>query len=77
MNQRGSPTIFAGVDGGQAEGLACTDQGARTLIGASGNYNDILLLKNQSHVLNLILVSYSIKKIVELHYSVKLHNTQP
>ena len=29
--------IFAGVDGGRAEGLVCADPEARTPIGASGN----------------------------------------
>ena len=30
----------AGVDGGWAEGQACADPGARTPIGASGNFHD-------------------------------------
>ena len=32
------PKISASVDGGRAEGLACADPGARTPIGASGNF---------------------------------------
>ena len=31
--------------GGRAEGLACADPGARTPIGASGNYTFFLFLK--------------------------------
>lgn len=34
--------FFASVDG--AEGLACTDLGARTLIGASGNLHITCML---------------------------------
>jgi hypothetical protein len=30
--------------GGRAEGLACADPGARTPIGASGNFEDVILL---------------------------------
>ena len=30
--------FLLGLMGGQAEGLACADPGARTPIGASGNY---------------------------------------
>jgi hypothetical protein len=35
---------FLSVDGGQAEGLMCADPGARTPIGASGNYYISLFL---------------------------------
>ena len=38
--------ISAHVDGGGAEGLACTDPGARTPIGGSGNFYIILLSKH-------------------------------
>ena len=34
--QTRAPKIFASVDGGRVEGLACADPGARTPIGASG-----------------------------------------
>ena len=30
--------------GGRAEGLACADPGARTPFGASGNFNNILII---------------------------------
>ena len=35
--------MYSHIDGGRAEGLACADPGARTPIGASGNYKSILL----------------------------------
>jgi hypothetical protein len=33
-----APEIFTYIDGGQAEGLGCTDLGVRTPISVSGNY---------------------------------------
>jgi hypothetical protein len=33
--------------GGRAEGLLCADLGARTLIGASGNFTDLLGVETQ------------------------------
>ena len=37
--------------GGQAEGLACADPGARTPIGASGNFNKIIMMVLYEQVL--------------------------
>ena len=38
--------MFAGVDGGLSGGQACADPGARTPIGASGNFDEKVFIYN-------------------------------
>ena len=40
--------------GGRAEGLACADPGARTPIGASGNFHNIYEQRKQDQSLGII-----------------------
>ena len=50
--------------GGRAEGLACTDPGARTPIGASGNLP--IFFKYASNICFYILLEFVRKKIIKL-----------
>ena len=45
--------IAASADGGRVEGLACADPGARTPIGASGNFILFVNLKLKEDVFKL------------------------
>ena len=46
--------------GGRAEGLACADPGARTPIGASGNYFITVDNDNTKNSITLVVIRYAL-----------------